>query len=98
MLLVGERKGTFCAGEVDQQRRQTLAVSRRKSTPSQLIGGLAASSKVENRLFCPVISDRSSSHSSLGILRKTSTTLGSNWVPEQRRISSRAASKLLALR
>jgi len=60
--------------------------------------GVWAMSKVENRLFWLVISARSSCHSSVGIFRKTSTTAGSNWVPEQRRISSRAASKLRPLR
>ncbi len=44
------------------------------------------------------ISDRSSFQRSSGILRKTSTTEGSNCVPEQRRISARAASKLRAPR
>jgi len=53
--------------------------------------------EVENRLFWPVISERSSCHSSFGTLRKTHHG-GSNWLPEQRRISSRAASKLVALR
>jgi len=57
-----------------------------------------ASSKVEKRMCWPLISERSSCQSSLGILRKTSTTAGSNCVPEQRRISSRAESKPRALR
>ena len=58
----------------------------------------AGMSKVEYSLVWPSISARSSFQSSSGILKKTSTTAGSNCVPEQRRISVRAASKLLALR
>src|ERR1019366_9827024 len=57
-----------------------------------------AMSNVEKSLYWPVISERNSFHNSLGILRKTSTTAGSNWVPEQRNTSWRAASKLLAAR
>jgi len=57
-----------------------------------------AISKVEKRMCWPLISERSSCQSSLGILRKTSTTAGSNCVPEQWRISWRAASKPRALR
>ena len=41
-------------------------------------------SKVEKRLFWPLISERSSCQSSFGIFRKTSTTVGSTAVPEQR--------------
>ena len=48
--------------------------------------------------FWPLISDRNSCQSSFGIFRKTSTTVGSNCDPEHRRISSRATSKLRALR
>ena len=54
-------------------------------------------SKVEKRLFWPLISERNSCQSSLGIFKKTSTTAGSNWVPEQRRISSRAAVEVARL-
>src|ERR1700722_5857034 len=57
-----------------------------------------ASSNVEKRMCWPLISERSSCQSSLGIFKKTSTTAGSNCVPEQRRISSRALSKPRALR
>ncbi len=70
----------------------------RTRNPHCLPGLAASRSKLEYSRLLPSISARSSFHNSSGILRKTSTTAGSNCVPEQRKISARAASKDWALR
>ena len=86
-----------------REERSRPGTSWQHSTPDLIFGfyeaaWVRASSKVEKRMCWPLISERSSCQSSLGIFKKTSTTAGSNWVPEQRRISSRAESKPRALR